>query len=60
MKYYEYYEYYDDIHIFYENVLTCDVLHKSLTGANCFHIMFNKADGIIRGYDGNKFLVTFI
>ena len=36
-----------------------DVSYKSLIGAKSLRIMFEKVDGLIRDYDGTKYLVLF-
>ena len=43
----------------YKNILIYDVSHKSLIGAKSLRIMFEKVDGLIRDYDGTKYLVLF-
>ena len=36
-----------------------DVLYKTLIGAKPLRIMFDKVDGIVRDYNGTKYLVLF-
>ena len=43
----------------YKNILIYDVSYKSLIGAKSLRIMFEKADGLIRDYDGTKYLILF-
>ena len=43
----------------YENVFIYDVSCKTFIGAKPLCIMFDKANGLIRYYDGTKYLVTF-
>ena len=43
----------------YENILFNDVLYKILLGTKLLYIMFDKADGSFKDYDGAKFLVLF-
>ena len=43
----------------YENILVFDISYKSLVGVKLFHIRFDKVDGFIRVYDGNRYLVLF-
>ena len=43
----------------YENVLTFDISQKTLIGAKPLRIRFDKVDGFIRVYDGNRYLVLF-
>ena len=43
----------------YKNILIYDVSYKSLIGAKSLRIMFEKVDGLIRDYDGTKYLRLF-
>ena len=43
----------------YENILLYNISNKTLIGAKSLRIRFNKADGFIRVYDGNIYLVLF-
>ena len=43
----------------YKNILIYDVSYKSLIGAKSLRIMFEKVDGLIRDYDGTKYLILF-
>ena len=43
----------------YKNILIYDVSYKSLIGAKSLRIMFAKVDGLIRDYDGTKYLILF-
>ena len=45
--------------ISHENDLVYDILFKTLIGAKPLHIRFNKVDGLIRVYDGTRYLVLF-
>ena len=36
-----------------------DVLYKTLIGAKPLRVMFDKVDGIVRDYNGTKYLVLF-
>ena len=45
--------------ISHENDLVYDILYKTLIGAKPLHISFNKVDGLIRVYDGTRYLVFF-
>ena len=45
--------------ISHENDLVYDILCKTLTGAKPLRISFNKVDGLIRVYDGTRYLVFF-
>ena len=41
----------------YENILIYNISHKTLFGAKPLRIIFDKIDGFIRVYDGNRYLV---
>ena len=41
----------------HENILIYDIIYKTLIGAK--HIRFDKIDGFIRTYDGNRYLRLF-
>ena len=43
----------------YENILVYNILYKVLIGAKSLRIIFDKADGFIRVYDGTRYLVLF-
>ena len=43
----------------YEYILVYDILYKVLIGAKSLRIIFDKADGFIRVYDGTRYLVLF-
>ena len=43
----------------YEYILVYDILYKVLIGAKSLRILFDKADGFIRVYDGTRYLVLF-
>ena len=45
--------------ISHENDLVYDILFKTLIGAKPLRIRFNKVDGLIRVYDGTRYLVLF-
>ena len=40
-----------------ENIIIYDVSYKTPTGTKSLRIMFDKVDGFIRVYDGNKYRV---
>ena len=43
----------------YENILVYYISYKTLIGAKPLRIRFDKVDGFIRIYDGNRYLVLF-
>ena len=43
----------------YGYILVYDILYKVLIGAKSLRIIFDKADGFIRVYDGTRYLVLF-
>ena len=43
----------------YENIFVCNVSYKTLSDAKLLRISFDKLDGFIRVYDGNRYLVLF-
>ena len=43
----------------YKNILSYDVLYKTLIGSKPLQIRFNKIDVFIRIYDGTRYLVLF-
>ena len=43
----------------YEKILIHDASNKNLIDAKPLSIMFNKVDGLLRDYDGTKYLVLF-
>ena len=43
----------------YENILIYDISYKTFVGAKPFRIMFDKVDGIIKIYDGTRYLELF-
>ena len=43
----------------YNNISVHDISYKTLIGANALRIMFDKADGFIRIYDRNRYLILF-
>ena len=43
----------------FEDIFIYDALYKTLIGAKTLHIMFEKVGGLIRDYDGTKYLVLF-
>ena len=42
-----------------ENILIYDVSYKTLIETNPLHISFDKIDGIIRIYNGNRYWTLF-
>ena len=42
-----------------KNILVYNNSHKTLIDATPFHIKFNKVNGFIRVYDGNKFYMNY-
>ena len=52
----------DDILIdekWWEKILASNISYKNLIGAKRLHIRFDKIDGLIRVYDGTRYLVLF-
>ena len=45
--------------ISYENILVYNISYKTLIGAKPLRIRFDRIDGFIRVYDGNRYLVLF-
>ena len=43
----------------YENILVNDVSYKTLICVKRLCIIYNKVDGFVRDYSGNKYLVLF-
>ena len=43
----------------YENILVYNILYKNLIDSKSLRIRFDKIDGIIRVYDGTRYLVLF-
>ena len=43
----------------HENILIYDISYKTLIGSKPFWIRFDKTDGIIRIYDGTRYLTLF-
>ena len=43
----------------YKNILIYDLSHKPFMGAKPLHIRFNELDGLIKIYDGIRYLVLF-
>ena len=43
----------------YENILIYDISYKSLIGTKSLRIIFDKANGFIRDYDGTKYVALF-
>ena len=43
----------------YDNILVYDISHKTLIGSKPLRIRFDKIDGLIRVYDGTRYLVLF-
>ena len=43
----------------YENLLVYNISFKTLIGAKPLRIRFDKVDGFIRVYDGNRYVVSF-
>ena len=44
----------------HENVFICHISYKTLTGAKPVCIRFDKVNGVIRVYDGARYLVLFV
>ena len=44
----------------YENILIYDITYKTFKGAKSLSIRFDKIDGMIKSYDGTRYLVLFI
>ena len=44
----------------HENILICNISCKALIGSNPLRIRFDKVDGFIRIYDGNRYLTLFV
>ena len=44
---------------YHKNILIYDISYKILIGPKLFPIRFDKIDGFIRIYDGNRYLVLF-
>ena len=45
--------------ISHERILIYDILHKTLIDSKPLWIMFDEIDGIIRIYDGTRYLTLF-
>ena len=43
----------------HKNILNCNISYKTFIGSKHLHIRFNKIDGFIRVFDGNRYLVLF-
>ena len=43
----------------YKNILIYNISYKTLIGAKSLRIRFDKVNGYIRIYDGNRYLVLF-
>ena len=43
----------------YENILIYDISYKSLISTKSLRIIFDKANGFIRDYDGTKYVAFF-
>ena len=43
----------------YSNILVYGFLYKTLIGSKALRIRFDKIDGCIRDYDGNRYLALF-
>ena len=43
----------------HENISMCDISYKTLIGSNPFRIRFDKIDGIIRIYEGTRYITLF-
>ena len=43
----------------YKNILVCNISHKPLIDAKPLGIRFDKIDGLLKVYDGNRYLVLF-
>ena len=42
-----------------KNILICNIFHKTLIEAELLPIRFDRIDGFIRIYDGNRYLTLF-